>query len=209
MEGLPPSLFPFWYAFPYWRCPPLLNHFSPILYLMCLAYVLCLTYSFHVLHSTYNTAPLIDAFHCFQALGPWNGGHVTPWSYLCVTCPSFHVSILSLLPCVLPARFSASTELTSDLAIISILSSYVPIMHYVTHFPLLYRHSHVYVSFLLMTLSDSPLLYTSRIAHRSTYWCVLFLYLHVYLYFTYVFIPRALMCLLTLLWCVHLPYLYK
>jgi hypothetical protein len=81
----------------------------------------------------------------------------------------FCVSISSLSPCVLPARFSASTGLISDLAIISILSSYVPIMHHVTHFPLLYRHSHVYVSFLLMTLSDSSSLYTSCIAHRPTY----------------------------------------
>jgi hypothetical protein len=81
----------------------------------------------------------------------------------------FHASILFLLPCVLPARFSASTGLISDLAVISILSSYVPIMPHVTHFPLLYRHSHTYISFLLMTLSDSPLLYTSHVTHRSTY----------------------------------------
>jgi hypothetical protein len=81
----------------------------------------------------------------------------------------FHASISSLLPYVLPACFSASTGLTSDLAVISILSSYVPIMPYVTHFPLLYRHSHVYVSFLLMTLPDSSPLYTSYITHRFTY----------------------------------------
>jgi hypothetical protein len=78
---------------------------------------------------------------------------------------------LSRLPCHVYYRpaFSASTGLTSDLAIISILSSYVPIMPSVTHFPFLYRHSHVYISFLLMTLYDSPSLYTSRVAHRSTY----------------------------------------
>jgi hypothetical protein len=52
------------------KMPPSLNHFSPILYLTHLAYVLCLTYLFHILRSTYNTALLIDAFHCFQALGP-------------------------------------------------------------------------------------------------------------------------------------------
>jgi hypothetical protein len=81
----------------------------------------------------------------------------------------FCASISSLLPCVLPACFSASTGLISDLAIISILSSYVPIMHHVTHFSLLYRHSHMYISFLLMTLYDSSLLYTSHVAHCSTY----------------------------------------
>jgi hypothetical protein len=80
----------------------------------------------------------------------------------------FHISISSLLPCVLPACFSASTGLISDLAIISILSSYVPIMHHVTHFPLLYRHSHAYISFSLMTLYDSSPLYTSRATQFST-----------------------------------------
>jgi hypothetical protein len=94
------------------------------------------------------------------------GTFVTPWSYLCVTHLSFCASIL---PCVLLAHFSTSTELTLDLAVILILSSYVPIMPYITHFPLLYRHSHMYISFLLMTLSDSSSLYTSRVAHRSTY----------------------------------------
>jgi hypothetical protein len=89
---------------------------------------------------------------------------VTPQSYLCV----MHLSCLSYHVYYRPAFF-ASTGLTSDLAVILILSSYVPIMHSVTHFPFLYRHSHVYVSFLLMTLSDSPSLYTSRVAHRSTY----------------------------------------
>jgi hypothetical protein len=81
----------------------------------------------------------------------------------------FCASISSLLPCVPPARFSASTGLTLDLAIISILSSYVPIMDSVAHFPFLYRLSHVYVSFLLMTLPDSSSLYTSCVALRSTY----------------------------------------
>jgi hypothetical protein len=91
---------------------------------------------------------------------------VTPWSYFCVTCLSFHASIL---PYVLPAHFSASIRLTSDLAIISILSSYIPIMPYITHFPLFYRHSHMYISFLLITLSDSSSLYTSHVTHHSTY----------------------------------------
>jgi hypothetical protein len=64
--------------------------------------------------------------------------------------------------------FSAFTGLTSDLAVISILSSYVPIMHHVTHFPFLYRHSHAYVSFLLMTLYDSSPLYIPRATQFST-----------------------------------------
>jgi hypothetical protein len=119
-----------------------------------------------------------------------------------------HLSRLSYHVYYQPA-FSISTGLTLDLAVISILSSYVPIMRSITHFPFLYRHSHAYISFLPMTLPDSPSLYTSRVTHRSTYWHVLFSYLHIYLYFTYVFILGALMCLLTLLWCVHLPYLYK
>jgi hypothetical protein len=82
----------------------------------------------------------------------------------------FHASISSLLPCVLLAHFSASTELISDLAVISILSSYVPIMHHVTHFPLLYRQSHTYVSFLLITLYDSSPLGLFRVA---TYWLLI------------------------------------
>jgi hypothetical protein len=65
--------------------------------------------------------------------------------------------------------FSASTRLTLDLAIISILSSYIHIMHSITHFPFLCRHSHMYVSFLLITLPDSSSLYTSCIAYCSTY----------------------------------------
>jgi hypothetical protein len=79
------------------------------------------------------------------------------------------VYLVSLTMCTTGPPFSASTGLTSDLAVISILSSYVPIMHSVTHFPFLYRLSHVYVSFLLMTLYDSPSLYTSCVALRSTY----------------------------------------
>jgi hypothetical protein len=86
-----------------------------------------------------------------------------------------HASIFSCIylifftMCTTSPPFSASTGLTSDLAVISILSSYVPIMHYVTHFPLLYRLSHVYISFLLMTLPDFSSLYTSRVTHCSTY----------------------------------------
>ena len=134
---------------------------------------------------------------------------VTPWSYLCVTHLPFRASISSLLPCVLSARFSASTGLTSDLAAILILSSYVPIMHHVTHFPFLYRHSHAYISFLLVTLYDFSPLYTLRATPFSTDWCVLFTYLHVCFLSTYVFISSPLTCLFTLLWRVLLPYLYK
>jgi hypothetical protein len=35
-----------------------------------LSYVFCLTYLFYFMHSIYDTAPLIDAFHYFQALEP-------------------------------------------------------------------------------------------------------------------------------------------
>jgi hypothetical protein len=131
---------------------------------------------------------------------------VMPQSYLCVICLSLCASIL---PCVLPARFFASTGLILNLAVISILSSYIPVMPHITHFPLLYRHSHVYISFLLMTLYDSSPLYISCITQFSTDWHVLSFNLHVYFYFAYVFIPGALTCLLTLLWHVYLPYLYK
>jgi hypothetical protein len=94
------------------------------MYLTHLFYVFYLTYPFYFTHFIYDTAPLIDAFHYFQALGPQNGGYVTPWSYLCVTCLSsmclsYHVYYWP--------TFSASTKLTLDLAIILILSSYVPL----------------------------------------------------------------------------------
>jgi hypothetical protein len=50
---------------------------------------------------------------------------------------------------VLPARLSALTGLTSDLAAISILSSYVSLCVSSLTFPYLYRLSHAYVAFLL------------------------------------------------------------
>jgi hypothetical protein len=119
-----------------------------------------------------------------------------------------HLSRLSYHVYYWPA-FSTSTRLTLDLAAISILSSHVPIIHHVTYFPFLYRHSHAYISFLLMTLYDSSPLYTSHATQFSTDWRVLFSYLHVYFSATYVFISRSLTCLLILLWHVLLPYLYK
>ena len=55
-------------------------------------------------------------------------------------------ALIFLSTCVPPDRFPPSTGLISGIAVISILSSYVP--HYATSliFPLLYRHSHAYVS---------------------------------------------------------------
>jgi hypothetical protein len=102
-----------------------------------------------------------------QALHAWNLLHL---GLISVS----HVYLFVHLSCFLyhmyywPA-FSASTGLTLDLAVILILSSYIPIMHSITHFPFLCRHSHMYVSFLLMTLPDSSPLYTSHVTHCSTY----------------------------------------
>jgi hypothetical protein len=57
--------------------------------------------------------------------------------------------LMSRLLFVLPARLFALTGLISDLAAISILSSYVPLCASSLTFPYLYRLSHAYVAFLL------------------------------------------------------------
>jgi hypothetical protein len=56
---------------------------------------------------------------------------------------------MSRLLFVLPARLFALTGLTSDLAAILILSSYVSLCASSLTFPYLYRLSHAYVAFLL------------------------------------------------------------
>jgi hypothetical protein len=57
--------------------------------------------------------------------------------------------LMSRLLFVLPARLFALTGLTSDLAAISILSSYVSLCASSLTFPYLYILSHAYVAFLL------------------------------------------------------------
>src|SRR6267154_1736678 len=77
----------------------------------------------------------------------------------CSICYAFTLSLchtlISLLTpqplCVLPDRLSPPIGLILDLAVILILSSYLPIMCHVTHFPYLYRPSHVCFSLSLMT----------------------------------------------------------
>src|SRR6267154_618528 len=77
----------------------------------------------------------------------------------CSICYAFTLSLchtlISLLTpqplCVLPDRLSPPTGLISDLAVILILSSYLPIMRHITHFPYLYRPSHICFSSSLMT----------------------------------------------------------
>jgi hypothetical protein len=78
---------------------------------------------------------------------------------ICTHDPQCYVFILSwyrALTCtnvsslfVLPACLFALTGLISDLAAISILSSYVPLCASSLTFPYLYRLSHAYVAFLL------------------------------------------------------------
>jgi hypothetical protein len=73
-----------------------------------------------------------------------------------VVCYVFILSWYRALTCtnvsslfVLPARLFALTGLISDLAAISILSSYVPLCASSLTFPYLYRLSHAYVAFPL------------------------------------------------------------
>ena len=74
---------------------------------------------------------------------------VTPWLYLCYTCFTSDI-IFSF--CVPPARSPASYQTISDLAVISIFSSYVPLCHMSLTHPFMYRYSHMYVSLCLDSL---------------------------------------------------------
>jgi hypothetical protein len=73
-------------------------------------------------------------------------GTVTSLSYL---GDARLLVLMSRLLFVLPARLFALTGLTSDLAAISILSSYVSLCASSLTFPYLYRLSHAYVVFPL------------------------------------------------------------
>ena len=68
---------------------------------------------------------------------------VTPRLYLCYMCFIPDIIFLLYVP---PARFPASYWTISDLAVISILSSYIPLCDMSLTFPFMYRYSHTYVS---------------------------------------------------------------
>ena len=74
---------------------------------------------------------------------------VTPRLYLCYV--RFTPDIIFSL-CVLPAHLPALYRTLSDLAAISIFSSYVPLCDISLIFPFMYRYSHAYISLGLDSL---------------------------------------------------------
>ena len=91
-----------------------------------------------------------DVCKMFCRTGIWLASDVTPRLYLCYM-HSIPDIIFSL--CVPPARLPASYRTLSDLATISIFSSYVPLCDTSLTFLFMYRYSHAYVSLCL----DSPM----------------------------------------------------
>jgi hypothetical protein len=91
----------------------------------------------HIVSQLLDDLPSSDApsqANCYVFILSW---------YRAPTC----TNVSSLF--VLPACLFALTGLTSDLAAISILSSYVPLCASSLTFPYLYRLSHAYVASLL------------------------------------------------------------
>ena len=74
---------------------------------------------------------------------------VTPWLYLCYM---HFISDIIFLLCVPPAHLSTSYWTISDLAVILIFSSYVPLCDMSLTLLFMYRYSHMYVSPCLNSL---------------------------------------------------------